>query len=410
MQDFYKSTSLTPLDVAKSVGYIEYASQPSLGKRYPSFLFRYSYGMLDALAPIEMSRCVTFETMIESTPYQRLNTPSAGNLHPIELYVQIRGIKGVLSGIYHVDPWNKEIVLLEEIDKDGFECFVGLKSKFVGFLFFLSLVPFRSAWKYQKRAFRYCYLDLGHQIAALDAAAMLKKQKMQHFTIKDPTLLQKSFGFGKDEFVCACIGIGKQDTAKKVERSSKELIYVSPTNYSALETSIRESIKQQAPIKALSYKSIELDASTMLQRRSARRFVEGAVEQKILIEMLLKLCTPPTGLECYAIVAPMQKLRAGLYKNGCLLREGDFTKQIVSLLVEQNFVQKASLTVFITSKEFSPNRLTGAGAFTHHMALYAQKNGLGFSPIGAFYDTRVQAFLQTSSYIIYAYVVGVKEN
>ena len=410
MDDLYKATSLTPLEVAKSVGYIEYRSQPSLGKHYPSFLFRYRYDTLDALAPIEMSRRVTFETMIESTPYQRLNTPSAGNLHPLELYVQIRGIKGVLSGIYHVDPWKKEIVLLEEIDKDGLECFVGLEHKFVGFLFFLSLVPFRSAWKYQKRAFRYCYLDLGHQIAALDAAAMLKKQKMQHFTLKDQTLLQKRFGFGKEEFVCASVGIGKQDTVKKVEHFKKELIYVSPTNYSALESSVRESIKQQSVLKAFAYKSIEVDALAILQRRSARRFTEGDMEQKILIEMLLKLCTPPAGLECYAFVAPMQKLRAGLYQNARLVKEGDFTKQIVSLLVEQSFVQKATLTVFVTSKEFSPNTLTQAGALTHHMALHAQKNGLGLSPIGAFYDTRVQAFLQTSSSIIYAYVVGVKEN
>jgi SagB-type dehydrogenase family enzyme len=410
MADLYKSTSLTPLDVAKSVGYLEYAAQPSLGKRYPSFLFRYSYDTLSQLTPVEMSRCVTFETMIESTPYQRLNTPSAGNLHPIELYVQIRGIKGVLSGIYHVDPWNKEIVLIEEISKEGLECFVGLEHKFVGFLFFLSLVPFRSAWKYHKRALRYCYLDLGHQIAAIDAAAMLQKQKMQHFMITEQVLLQKSFGFREDEFVSACVGIGRVDTAKKVQCLSKELIYVSPTNYSVLDPFVHENIKQQKALEAFVYKSIEIDRLEVLKRRSARSFAQGVLDKKILIEILQKLCTPPSALECYAFVSPTQKLRSGLYKNARLCKEGDFTKQIASLLVEQSFVQKAAVTVFITAKEFCPNTLTQAGAFTHHMALYSQKNALGCSPIGAFYDARVQAFLQTSSHIIYAYVIGFKEN
>ena len=55
----------------------------------------------------------------------RLNVPSAGNLHPVELYVQIRGIKGIISGIYHIDALEERLVLLREIERDGLETYVG---------------------------------------------------------------------------------------------------------------------------------------------------------------------------------------------------------------------------------------------------------------------------------------------
>jgi hypothetical protein len=102
MQEIYDQTVLTPLKVARSVSFIDWRTQPEQFKSYPDFLFRYPFNEIDALKVIEYARCITDYQIIGGKPYYRLNTPSAGNLHPIELYVQIRGIKGVISGIYHV--------------------------------------------------------------------------------------------------------------------------------------------------------------------------------------------------------------------------------------------------------------------------------------------------------------------
>ena len=143
MHEAYDATALTPMRVARLSGYIDWVSQPSIFKHYPEFLFRYPFGSNPALRIAELSRMVTFEGVVGSKPYLRLSTPSAGNLHPIELYVQVRGVKGVLSGIYHVDAGANAMVLIREIERDGLETALGMQKKFEGMLFVVSVVPFR---------------------------------------------------------------------------------------------------------------------------------------------------------------------------------------------------------------------------------------------------------------------------
>ncbi len=112
MHEWYERTALTPMRVARATGYIDWSMQPSLFKHYPEGLFSYDLNEHDALKVIALSRCVTSEHTVGGKPYVRLNTPSAGNLHPLELYVQIRGTQGIISGIYHVDAGRQKLVLI----------------------------------------------------------------------------------------------------------------------------------------------------------------------------------------------------------------------------------------------------------------------------------------------------------
>lgn len=407
MQEFYKATSLTPLGVAKNTGFLDYDSQPSLKKNYPSFLFRYKYEDLEVLAPLMWSRFVRFETQIQGKPYKRLNTPSAGNLHPLDLYVQIRGLKGVLSGIYYIDPWEKEFVLIEEISQEGLESFVNLEYKFVGFLFFISLVPFRSVWKYRQRALRYCYLDAGHQIAAIkESAKLLSKENVHHFQLQEQDNLHKILGFRDEEFVCASLGIGDIDKTKTVKEKKEPLIYVAPTDYSSGISEGLSRLFSTQSIEPFVYKCSATKTDTLFHRASARVFLPQSLAKADLLELMQRFCISPLEIQCYTFVLAEEKIKAGLYKDGKLIKEGDFSKQLVSLLVDQRFIQRSALITFFCAKEFSVTLLAQAGAYMHHISLFTEEKGLGLSPLGAFYDAKVQEFIGTDSFILYAAALG----
>ncbi len=150
--------------------YLDWDTQPSLFKRYPHFCHRLKLSDYPSLQWLQQTRFISDSTSVAQNPYHRLNVPSAGNLHPIEIYVQLRNIAGILSGIYHLDVLKRELVMIMEIAGEGIEPYMGLEHRFNGALVMISLVPFRSSWKYGLRGWRYLYLDLGHQIGALSTS------------------------------------------------------------------------------------------------------------------------------------------------------------------------------------------------------------------------------------------------
>ncbi|MCW2284349.1 SagB-type dehydrogenase family enzyme [Rhodoblastus acidophilus] len=88
--------------------------------------------------------------------------PSSGNLHPTESYVLSENFPGVADGLHHY--LSRDHVLEQRrADPPG----EGPPRLWIG----LSSIPWREAWKYGERAFRYCQLDLGHALGALAYAA-----------------------------------------------------------------------------------------------------------------------------------------------------------------------------------------------------------------------------------------------
>ena len=102
--------------------------------------------------------------------YLRVN-PSAGALYPNEIYFQSRNNQDIEDGIYHYDGLSNTIEQLVKIDEDGLEQYFAYEKKQNGFIFLVSSVYYRSSWKYKNRAFRYCLLDAGHILGALEASA-----------------------------------------------------------------------------------------------------------------------------------------------------------------------------------------------------------------------------------------------
>jgi SagB-type dehydrogenase family enzyme len=404
--DIYEHTSLTPLRAARESGYIDWASQPAMFKHYPEFLYRLSLSSHEALKVIEFSRKITLQTTRGNKPYYQLNTPSAGNLHPIELYVQIRGVKGVISGVYHVDVLSNSLVLIREVDKEGIEPSVGMSEKFNGIIFIVSSVPYRSEWKYGERAFRYCYLDAGHQIGAIQAAANFCGQSVTILSEFDVHSLNTQMGFLSQEFSCGVLAIGSL-TNKAVDRIKSPLMQVAPMDYCESTDYIATEILEQGVYSAfVDEKNLAVDEKAILQRRSARQFFKIKITKTKFEHFMQSIAQMKSLQSWHVVVLQDDSMEAGVYQNGSLTKRGHFTKEMVDLLVNQNFVSSASMIVVITSENFNANELMNAGERVHQLSIEAQMRGVGLSGIGAFYDKKIQSFLETKESILYVCAIG----
>jgi len=100
------------------------------------------------------------------------SNPSSGNLHPTEGYVVLPKIDGLdlAPGLYHYAPKEHGLELRAEFSVDqGARLLAPFPSG--AFLFGLTSIHWREAWKYGERAFRYCNHDVGHAIGSARVAA-----------------------------------------------------------------------------------------------------------------------------------------------------------------------------------------------------------------------------------------------
>ncbi len=96
--------------------------------------------------------------------------PSSGNLHPVEAYLVLPHTNLGPAGLYHYEAEDHVLALRCPFDAALSGHLADLLPPDC-ILLGLSLVPWREAWKYGVRAWRYCQLDLGHAIGALGYGA-----------------------------------------------------------------------------------------------------------------------------------------------------------------------------------------------------------------------------------------------
>ncbi|MBI4266011.1 MAG: SagB/ThcOx family dehydrogenase [Acidobacteria bacterium] len=208
---------------ARSLGYLDWATQPDPFRRYAGAPLRelpraalasdVPYAALfDGTAaphPIglasigELLRCSmglsAWKQYGTSRWALRVN-PSSGNLHPTEAYVVWDG------RVCHYAP--REHALEERCVLDEAAAFE------TGFLVGLTSIPWREAWKYGERAFRYCLHDTGHAIGALRLAAAMLGWRL--------ALLPQ----WSDAQVTALLGVDRGDDDADAEREEPECLAV----------------------------------------------------------------------------------------------------------------------------------------------------------------------------------------
>jgi len=92
--------------------------------------------------------------------------PSSGNLHPTEAYLVTPELPNLQAGVYHYQSYHHRLEQRLAIADPAWSANLG-----ENLLLGLSSIPWREAWKYGARAFRYCQLDAGHALAAVGFAA-----------------------------------------------------------------------------------------------------------------------------------------------------------------------------------------------------------------------------------------------
>jgi len=126
----------------------------------------------------------------------RMN-PSSGNLHPTECYLVLPDFPLQQACVTHYNPY---LHILEQRALVNRDQSVWLNNC-GGFGVMLTSVPWREAWKYGERAFRYCHHDLGHALGALRFACNLNGWKMRLIPQLSEQMLDRFLGFDQLKWV-----------------------------------------------------------------------------------------------------------------------------------------------------------------------------------------------------------------
>nr|WP_219335930.1 SagB/ThcOx family dehydrogenase [Chroococcidiopsis thermalis] len=129
-----------------------------------SHLLLYSYG-ITAKVP----------TMMGQPLYLR-SAPSAGGLYPAEVYLISRGTPLIPAGLYSYNPLAHSLTQFWESDVWSdlqAACFQhpALESSEIALI--ATAIFYRSAWRYQDRAYRRIFLDTGHLLGNIELAGAL---------------------------------------------------------------------------------------------------------------------------------------------------------------------------------------------------------------------------------------------
>lgn len=182
---------------ARSLGYLDWASQPDPFRRYegaPLVLLdevppgagrelewasahagEAAPAALDARAIAQLfydSLAISAWKQAGRSRWALRCNPSSGNLHPTEAYLLAGPVDGLSTApaLFHYAPAVHGLERRRALAPDAWRALErGLPSGAI--VIGLASIVWREAWKYGERAFRYCMHDVGHAIGAITVAA-----------------------------------------------------------------------------------------------------------------------------------------------------------------------------------------------------------------------------------------------
>jgi SagB-type dehydrogenase family enzyme len=369
---------------------------------------------------ILLSGAITLEKVYKDGPYKLRVNPSAGALYPTEVYVQVRGVEGIVDGIYHLEVENNCLTLIYELIDDGLENYIIPGKSINGFIFLISCVYYRSSWKYQNRSIRYCFLDSGHHLGAVAASAFLHNRDIQLIFDFDKLALNSDLGFENKEFITACAVSGElQD--KKIRRLRLKVPFVSGTDYFEsnrfIEDAYQATTQQKSSQQKLEYPQFDFDKDKFYQvvwnRRSIRRFRKESIFQEdyLYIVQQLEQSIPTENYEeikIYSVVHRVEGMTPGLYKGTYLVKAGNFSDKTGYLCINQAIARDSAVTLFFVSDYLNyQTAMQIAGFLGHRLYLTSNYLGIQCSGIGAYYDDETQELLETNKDVLYGMVIGI---
>lgn len=212
---YHNETKHAPGRYARSLGYMDWANQPDPFRHYegserielplalehpiPPYHLLFDNALPSApLVMQSISQLLQFSLGIAAnkaangSQWSLRCNASSGNLHPTEAYLILPPITGLNEscGLYHYNP---QYHALEKLCSFESALFDTLPKG--SFLLALSSITWRETWKYGERAFRYCNLDAGHAMQAVDVSAKALGWKTGRITPVQSKLLNTLLGF-----------------------------------------------------------------------------------------------------------------------------------------------------------------------------------------------------------------------
>jgi SagB-type dehydrogenase family enzyme len=191
-QHYHERTKYSPEGIAKNPYQPDWANQPIPFKGYK---IGTSYDLKSHLdgkpdltnkhSPIwqRLSRLLFYSygltlkvMMMNGEPFYFRAAPSAGGLYPAEVYLISRGTPILPAGLYHYEPQTHS--LCQFWDSDVWTnlhaaTFWHPSLENVQLALVTTAVFFRSAWRYQARAYRRIFLDTGHLLGNIELAGAI---------------------------------------------------------------------------------------------------------------------------------------------------------------------------------------------------------------------------------------------
>lgn len=407
---------------------------------------------------LQLSYGLTAKKVYPGITYYLRSSPSAGALYPVEIYICINGIEGLTDGLYHYSPYDSSIHLIRKGDLRGkISAATGGNNGVINpqLNIFLTTIFWRSSWKYQERAYRYCLLDTGHligNILAVGSALNMGPSLIENFIDKD---IDNLLGIdGKREAVMAIITFDRGDygippntlVSPDIQKIADPLDYPDEKEFplinqvhdaSSIESqegfikiapSIFEEEKYDGEISYLSAlaavpaKEASL-GNTITSRRSSRDFHKESIPFELLSIILhysfqgYRSDITDDGsslLDAYLVINGVNGISPGIYyfdrdKGGLGKirlrgsRERNLRGEIAYLCLEQGLCGNASaLFFFVTDLDEKiaqyGNRIyrylhLEAGILGENIYLTSTALGIGATGIGAFFDNDLADFL-----------------
>ncbi len=420
---YHKQTKHSYRSVRSNPNQLSWENQPSTYKNYPEHYLKYKLDLeREADNFLYHIAGLSAKKTYSEVEYSLRINPSAGALYPNELYFQARGVEGVENGIYHYEVSSQSITLLQDINEhEGIEPYLGYKVAMKGYLFLVSAIYYRSAWKYKNRAFRYCLLDGGHLLGSIEASALLKPHALQVIYNLNREKLNRMFGFEEQEWFLSAAVVAVPMREREVQAIEFELPFVNGSRtfeknemieQAYAETMLLEGCKKEVRAPKFTYNDSKLK-ETIFSRRSQRGFQEGAIT-KGQFNYIMEAIHQPVLSDCdeevsiYVVLNRVLDMPLGLYKDGEYLAYGDFAQKAGYLCLEQYTLStQGAVAFFLTSKAKNYQPLyQKAGIIGHRLYIASNYLGIGCSGIGAYYDDEVNAFVGNDEMVLYALAIG----
>jgi len=378
--------------------------------------------------------------------------PSSGNLHPTEFHFCSQGLVDWPDGLYHYRP-SSHTVEQRAIGDFGEK----LNGTSAPLIFILTSIAWREAWKYQDRAYRYCLHDLGHAWQALTLAARsLGCESLAFGQFPDDRVAELCL-LHKDEWPMLIVELhGPSIPVRPLEPvetvlfggrpnrlSEEQVAYPLVERIHAATKLTHTTIPSIARAKPSGRGEISLPPNfftslsfgdVVRNRRSALDFRGG--EESISLSQLAILLTAAQRrlfadfattplVQLYLYVHRVDGLKPGVYRYWPehaeleKIKEGDQRVVAAALSLGQDLAGNACVAFSMIGDFESASRSYGergyryvhfeAGAIGQRMYLASEALGLRATGIGAFFDERVNRYLDLPSergQVVYHFAFG----